>query len=1029
MFVSAVFLALIGTGSIAGTTGTLSVKVLDTNGAPIAAAKVSATAPSQTAFGVTDAGGFFGFVNLSPDTYAVVASKEGYAASSVYGVTVQADQTTSIQVVLSTQARLLGRVVTTGQAIVSKSVTSDVYAVNTQAISQYSGSVGGGETLNSQFGVISSLPGVVRTIGTGVGYYANNFISVRGGTPDQIGFELEGVPLNRAFDKYNGGSQAANGLASIELYTGGVGADAGHSMAGFVNGVIRRGSYPGGADFTGFVGAPSFNHSVQADAFGGSPNGRFTYFLSTLALNANYRYVNSSNLDNTSISIPANDPGCPYVNFINGSSLNCAMPQVINLPVSQAPLEVLSTTTASIRNTVANLHFSIEHGGLADDAQVLYMVDYTGSPFPYSGATIDPHLANASNAQGQIIWPSAMLYTGAEGQLFNPSAFKTLTWPSSGGGTGLVPQWYYDGQSTQQSVEKLGYTHLLTQSSFIRFYAYSLYSEWDFDQATNTLVGGIYYIQRNNSTGATATYQNQLSERHLLRADVDYEKQVGLRYSYSPGGGVKCGNLSTNTLGSCSVGMTVAQIGVPSHSWNNLPEVDSDIALSDKWHPSDQFLVELGARYDRFVQGLTPIVINGPNGIAEQSQNEFGTCLFGYRYPSTEPCFGYLNTLGGTAAPGMGAWQDVSGSLTFNAVSPRIGLTYTVDPANILRFSFGRYVESPNTAYQEYVGAPYWGAAGTVNALNNFYKNFAFLAVHNVQPEDSTNYDLSFEHQFMGGWALKLSPFYRITRNQILNAPANPLAPQLTTGFNFGAARIQGVEFLLGRNRTTPNGLNATIAATYNDAKIRFQRSLGGHSFIDAVNAAISAYNSAYSTHYALFDPNGYYSPSVTESPQFLTPSYDVRYVINAALDERFNGWDLTPTFNYQSGNPYGDPLGFPDIGGKAKYGPDPYTHTFDGFGTLKGPSWFTMNVALSRSLGANTTGTFLVTNVLTAVHNQGYPWEFPTKDQVLSYGDNNFFFGFPMSGKEFLGENYYPYAPFSLNPATQLTFGVSVKM
>jgi hypothetical protein len=297
--------------------------VVDPSGAPVAAAKISVVSPSQNATGLTDLRGFFGLVNLSPDTYTVVASKEGFAPTTIAGATVQADQTTSIQVVLQAQARLLGRIVTSAsQAVVNRNVTGDLYAVNSQSMNQFQGSVGGSETLNSQFGIVASLPGVVRTIGTGGGYYGNGLVSVRGGTPDQIGFELEGIPLNRSFDKYNGGSFSMNGLASVELYTGGEGADAGRSMSGFVNEVIRRGSYPGGADFTGFIGGPAFNHSVQADIYGGTPSGQFTYFVSTLAINSDYRYVNASNLDNTSISIPANDPGCPNVNHINGSSLN-----------------------------------------------------------------------------------------------------------------------------------------------------------------------------------------------------------------------------------------------------------------------------------------------------------------------------------------------------------------------------------------------------------------------------------------------------------------------------------------------------------------------------------------------------------------------------------------------------------------------------------------------------------------------------------------------------------------------------------
>jgi len=461
-----------------------------------------------------------------------------------------------------------------------------------------------------------------------------------------------------------------------------------------------------------------------------------------------------------------------------------------------------------------------------------------------------------------------------------------------------------------------------------------------------------------------------------------------------------------------------------------LPEGDWDVAIADSWHPTSRWLADIGLRYDSFTIGLTALQINGPNGIAEQGQNSVGQCLQGYAYAPSEPCFGYLTAVGGSAVPGAANWQNVSGSLNFSELSPRLGLTYTMDPADVLRAAVGRYVEPPNTGYEEYVGAPWWGVGGTIAALNNYYHGFGLLAVHNVLPQDSTNYDLSYEHQFNAGWSIKFSPYYRNTRNQILNVPVNPQFPFLTTGFNFGAARNSGIEFLAGRNRSTADGLDVTLAATYNDAKIQFQRTIGGQSFIDSINAAIAKYNTAYGTHYAEFDPNGYYSPSVTESPEFMTPSYDVAWTINLALDERIQGWDIIPTFNYQSGSPYGDPLQFPDSGTHAlTFGPDPYTNTFDGLGSLKGPGWMTMNFAVSRDVSKNVKATAMVTNLFTAVWNHNYPWEFASKYQVLQYGDNNFYTGEPLPKNPYIGENYYPYSPFSLNNATQFTFSVSMKM
>src|SRR4029077_3166492 len=102
--------------------------------------------------------------------------------------------------------------------------------------------------------------GVARTGGSGGGSGGQGQLSLRGGSFDQVGFELDGVPLNRGFDFYNSTSFVTNGLASLEVYTGGEPADAGRAMSGYINQVMQRGKYPGGADITFVAGTPAFDH-------------------------------------------------------------------------------------------------------------------------------------------------------------------------------------------------------------------------------------------------------------------------------------------------------------------------------------------------------------------------------------------------------------------------------------------------------------------------------------------------------------------------------------------------------------------------------------------------------------------------------------------------------------------------------------------------------------------------------------------------------------------------------------------------
>jgi len=95
------------------------------------------------------------------------------------------------------------------------------------------------------------------------------------------------------------------------------------------------------------------------------------------------------------------------------------------------------------------------------------------------------------------------------------------------------------------------------------------------------------------------------------------------------------------------------------------------------------------------------------------------------------------------------------------------------------------------------------------------------------------------------------------------------------------------------------------------------------------------------------------------------------------------------------------------------------------------------MNFGISHNVGANTKASFLWTNVFSVVHNQGYGWELPTTNQVLSYGDNSFY-TFPLGTSadtgvktipQYFGDNYYAYAPSAIMPLREFVFSLSAKI
>ncbi len=265
-----------GTWVLAGTTGSLSGVVTTANGAPIADAQVTVMSPSQRATTRTDASGHFSFLSLAPDTYTVGAEKDGYAPTSMPGVTVFADQTQTLQVQMSQTLRTIAVVHTAAQGnLVKAGTTTDVYQVSSASAGALATS-GGGNNLNSAYSAIYSMPGVVGLPGN---FGFGQVFYIHGSSYNQIGYEFDGVPVNRAFDNYNANSLSNLGNQTTEVYTGGGPASAtSPTLGGYINQVIKTGTYPGYGNLTFGIGAPAFFHKADAEAGGASPDRNFSWY-------------------------------------------------------------------------------------------------------------------------------------------------------------------------------------------------------------------------------------------------------------------------------------------------------------------------------------------------------------------------------------------------------------------------------------------------------------------------------------------------------------------------------------------------------------------------------------------------------------------------------------------------------------------------------------------------------------------------------------------------------------------------------
>ncbi|HEY7981871.1 MAG TPA: TonB-dependent receptor, partial [Candidatus Eremiobacteraceae bacterium] len=515
-FIASIFLLLSNAPATAGTTGALVGLVTDVNGKPLTGVAVTVSSPSQTDKTLSNVEGNFTFASLSPDSYTVTFARAGYASQQFDGVEVLADNVRSVSVKLQQEVKVLGHVTHVDVfGIVRPGATADFYAIS--ATDQVKlAPLGGGGGLDNAYSGIAAVPGAfVPPSQTGW----NQPIFLRGGDFTEIGYELDGVPLNRSFDHIPTTNLSSLGQASLTVYTGGAPANAeSNGLSGYVNQVIKRGSYPGSATATFGIGAPSLYNKVNLEAGGGTADRRFSYYVGTSIVNQDFRYRDQSNgasfstefgnpfdLQFAALGPDFNQLGQPGCGLPNGSNFaGCYANRAFfrALPAGPGgfilgPYQMGRNSNIADRENIANFHVGIPRAnGRMDDFQLLYDTSelYTNTYSSY------------------LDWGGAAFWQGVDGQAFGLKAgsppyptfvpgfayIGALGQPVTGapGGpiNGVIPYLYpgtslanlagaipldqRDASSNGQSILKAQFQHNFSSDAYIRGYAYSAYSNW-----------------------------------------------------------------------------------------------------------------------------------------------------------------------------------------------------------------------------------------------------------------------------------------------------------------------------------------------------------------------------------------------------------------------------------------------------------------------------------------------------------------------------------------------------------------------
>ena len=882
-----VSLVLQGTTSVlAGTTGAINGTVLDSqSNQPIAGVQVTAASPSQTATATSDSGGRFSFISLAPDTYTVSAPASAtHDTAVVSGVTVQADQTVAISLQQPSKLKVIGSVTSrAASALVKAGTTADVYSINAVTQDKASG-FGGGGNLNSAWSAITSVPGVFIAPGQtgyiGAGSSNNATISIRGGDYDQIGYELDGVPVNRAFDNYPSGPVSSLGQQELQVYTGATPANSeAEGISGYINQVIRTGTSPASRNLTLAVGSPTLYNKLAFEAGGSNPSRTFSYYIGAGAYNQAFRYYDQYNGASLQsmwgaplVACPNSAPiGChgpSGEDYTNGGTTQSYVlgPWVVNTGANN------NQSGVKDRDTVVNLHFGIPRKeGNRDDIQLLFDNNFIGNYY-YNSVNDQGGAAFLDSIGVGRTYIDGFNFTGQPVGTLLPAGYTgggvtNYFFPSSPGGrlpgANIAPN-AQDATVNNQSILKLQYQRNFGTQAFLRVYGYTYYSDWfqNAPQSTNANFLGCCasdYELHSHTRGVSAQFSDQLNSQHLLSLQGSYTTATTLRDNNSGIG--RTGNVgwlvssADPTSGVCYNGLGQPVIGcgagsqtftlkqgyagtvVPASSinggvcgagscqyilgengqrgkYNTVQPKFTAFSITDQWKPTDRLNLNLGLRYDRFE-------FDGANTFGSPART-----LWYNAYNLLHPTTPLVN-------PGAGQIES------YSELQPRFGVTFTVNPRTVLRASYGRYAQAPNSAFEQY---NFLDQNSTAQVAKFGTFGLPTTPGHPVRPEVSNNYDFSFEHQFTGDMSVKLTPFLRKTQDQIQQFFLDQKT-SFVSGLNVGRQTSEGLELEVDKGDFSRNGLAARLSFTYTNSYINYTKLGNGGTIVDGFNTNIAQYN------------------------------------------------------------------------------------------------------------------------------------------------------------------------------------------
>jgi hypothetical protein len=754
---------------------------------PLVGANVSIVGTTYGA--ASDVNGEYIMLNIPAGTYALKATFIGYQPVTVSNVRVNNDLTTTMDFVLSTEAVALQAVeIVAERTLVNKNATNavristseDLAALPVRGINQ----------------ILAVTPGVVVQDGA---------VFVRGGRFDEVGYYLEGMNITNPMLGGRAVNLIQDAIEEIQVQAGGYNAEFGGANSGIISQTLKTGtpSWKASAQFitdnTGFKGkSKAFDgtKTLGANWFGYN---EFTGTLSGPLVNERFKFFGLFNYLYMRDQNPQPYPGV-NIGLISGptnDTINLTYPAgalrvnprqdytgtaTLSMDFSPITVRMSGTYTASTQKNPYNT--SRNAGAIAnilDEARIEEVKNYNGS-----GSLKVTHLLNPKT------------YYEVTAGYFHQSQ---RNWDPY-----LQDDFWSYGDSVANAAAGFVWTRTAAEVSsgqtgrYIRQARKSLF-DYAFNAPGDVVAG--YVKWKRTGVSFSGALVSQIGNEHSLKIGGEFSRYTMRNFSL--------GNDNVFSL----AGIMATNRALPDSDPNKLTPEDIMVNVGVNAFGYDALGNEtdvdgiLGPRHPLFASGYV------------QDKIEFNDLIInaGLR-------FDYINTdnyaMVDPSRPEL-SMDYYSGAIhpegmrkvgAFQAVSPRLGLSFPVTDRTIFHTQFGQFVQQSRLAdmYQGYY-------LTSQNIRGGFFIHTP--VGFDVRPERTTQYEIGFTQQMGEFISLDATAFYKDIKDQVLfeqvnTAQGSPFGSYfILTNGDF--ATTKGIELTFTMRRT--KRLQSSASLSFQDAR------------------------------------------------------------------------------------------------------------------------------------------------------------------------------------------------------------------